>query len=252
MASTGATNGRDNGNASCDNLLLRSLSNADYSLIAQHLVSIQVERGTTIFQAGDDVTHVVFPCDGTVISLVIIFPDGGSVEAAVIGREGAAGGVISHGHKPAFTHAIVQISGRAIRLSSESLEKARNISHSFQKAMAAYSDCLLAQVLQSVACNAVHNILERCCRWLLIAQDRFGFDEVPLTQELLAEMLGVQRTTVTEVMRSLQERQVLSYHRGRITILDRPALEALTCPCYASVRDHFERVMPVLYPSRLL
>jgi hypothetical protein len=166
----------------------------------------------------------------------------------MVGREGAADGVIGFGGKPAFARGLVQIPGPAVRIPVDVLSDARNESSSLQESFAAYSDCFLAQILQSVACNAVHALVERCCRWLLVAQDRFAMDEMPLTQEFLAETLGVQRTTVTEVMRSLQDQQIVTYHRGRIRILDRRALESIACHCYGAVRDHFERVMPGVYP----
>lgn len=239
------------GNASGrpDNLLLRTLKEPDYQVLAPHLVSQHFERGTILFEPGDVISQIVFPCSGTMISLAAAMPDGLSVETALIGREGAVGGVISLGHQPAFTRGIVQSGGPAVRIAAKILNEARTLSVTCRNVFAGYADCLLAQVLQSVACNARHPVDQRCCGWLLLAQDRCASSELPFTHEFLSEMLGVQRSTITQVMLSLQERGILSYRRGRVKVLDREAMERSSCLCYSVVRKHFERVAPGLYPT---
>ncbi len=235
-------------NAVLPNRLLDILDEADRALLLPNLAPIDLGRGMTLFQPGDDVTHAYFPQAGSMVSLVIIMPDGKVAEAATVGREGAIGGLISLGHKPAFARAVVQIPGPALRVDTDVIEDAKHRSPRFRDVFARYADCLLAQVLQSVCCNVLHTLEARCCRWLLTTQDRVGANELPMTQEFLAEILGVQRTTVTAVAGALQEKGVISYHRGRIRVLDRPRLEALACDCHGCVRDHFERVLPGVYP----
>lgn len=230
------------------NRLLAALQPFDQELIAPHLTSVALGRDTVLFEAGDDVTACHFPCGSTMASLVVALPDGALVETATVGREGAIGGIVSMGHKPAFARAVVQIGGPAIRIDSDRLEELKGRSATLRDAFARYADCMIAQVLQSVACNALHSLEPRFSRWLLTAQDRVGSAEVPLTQEFLAEMLGVQRTTVTTVAAALQSRGLIRYSRGRITVLDRAALEASACPCHDAVIDHFERVLPGVYP----
>ncbi len=235
--------------ATAGNKLLEFLGPQDRALIAPGLTPVELSRGATLFEPGDDVVCAYFPQGASMASLVIIMPDGKLAEAATVGREGAIGGMISLGHKPAFARAVVQIPGAALRIDTDRIEDAKHRSATFRDAFARYADCLLAQVLQSVCCNVLHTLEARCCRWLLTTQDRVGGDELPMTQEFLAEILGVQRTTVTAVAGSLQERGVISYHRGRIRVLDRRRLEAMACSCHGAVKNHFDMVLPGVYPD---
>ena len=230
------------------NRLLAALCADDRALLAPYLTQVQLERGAMLFDAGADVVTTHFPCDGTMVALVVALPDGTLAETATVGREGAIGGIVSMGHKPAFARAVVQIGGPALRTDTARLEDLKMQSPSLRDAISRYADCLIAQILQSVACNVLHSLEPRFCRWLLMAQDRVGGPLVPLTQEFLAEMLGVQRTTVTAVAASLQARQLIAYARGRITIVDRAGLEALACACHEAVVRHFEAVLPGVYP----
>ena len=182
------------------------------------------------------------------VSLIVALSDGTLAETATVGREGAIGGIVSMGHKPAFARAAVQIAGTALRIDSDRLEELKSRSAGLRDAFARYADCMIAQILQSVACNVLHSLEPRFCRWLLTAQDRVGRDQIPLTQEFLAEMLGVQRTTVTAAAASLQARGLIAYSRGRIAVVDRAALEATACDCHNAVVQHFERVLPGVYP----
>ena len=142
----------------------------------------------------------------------------------------------------------MQVAGQAHRIDSERLEELKHASPTLRDALSRYADCLIAQVLQSVACNVLHRLEPRFARWLLTVQDRSGTSDVPLTQEFLAEMLGVQRTTVSAVARTFNDRGLIRYARGRIVVLDRPGLEAAACACHAAVVEHFERVLPGVYP----
>lgn len=183
------------------------------------------------------------------VSLVVSMRDGATAQTVSIGREGAIGGIVSHGLVPAFARAVVQIPGVAMRLDVGQLNAAKRRSEGLANLLTRYADCLVAQLLQAVACNALHTIEQRAARWLLATQDRVGDDEVLLTQEFLAEMLGVQRTYVTRVAKALQAAGVIRYQRGRITILDRARLEQASCECHAAVQAHFDRVLAGVYPS---
>lgn len=230
------------------NRLLAALSPADRKLIHPHLLLVTLKRETVLIEAGEDVAHCHFPCDGTIAALVVALVDGTTAEAATIGREGAIGGIVSLGHKPAFARAVVRNAGLALRMESDRLEELKAASPSLRDMISRYADCLLAQVLQSVACNVLHSLEPRFCRWLLHIHDRTGGSDVPLTQELLAEMLGVQRTTVTAVAAALQGKGLIKTHRGRIKVQDRAGLEAAACSCHAAVVEHFNRVLPSVYP----
>jgi len=229
--------------------LLGALTARDQALMQPHLQQIVLSRGAVVVEAGEDVTRCYFPCDEAIISLVVALPDGAMAETATIGREGAIGGIVSLGHKPAFARAVVQIAGPAFRVDSERLEEIKERSPSLRDVLSRYADCLLSQVLQSVACNVLHSLERRFCRWVLHVHDRCGGADVPATQEMLAEMLGVQRTTVTAVASALQAKGLIRTRRGRIAILDRAGLEAAACLCHRAVVDHYERLLPGVYPT---
>jgi CRP-like cAMP-binding protein len=210
---------------------------------------VTLARGDSLFEPGDQVPDAHFPIGCTVISLSLPMRDGRAVEAATIGREGAVGGVVSLGLNPAFARATVQIAGEAVRLSIASLEAAKRAAPQTQDLLARYADCLTAQVLQSVACAALHPLEARCARWLLMSNDRLREERIPLTQEALAEMLGVGRTYVNRIAGALEERGAIRQRRGVIHIADRAQLEGAACECYCAVRQHFGRVLPGLYPD---
>jgi CRP-like cAMP-binding protein len=226
------------------NRLLAALSPREYAVLEPHFEPVALARGRVLFEPGDDVTTTYFPCHRTMVSLLIVTRDGREVEAATIGREGAVGGIVSEGNKPAFGRAVVQIGGEALAINTSHLEAAKTGSPRFSDLFSRYADALLAQMMQSVACNALHRTEERCCRWLLATHDRAGDKIIHLTQEALAEMLGVQRTTVTAVTVGLQERGLIRTHRGRVEVLDRPGLERAACECYGAVEAHFKRLLP--------
>jgi CRP-like cAMP-binding protein len=226
------------------NRLLAALSPRDFAVLEPHLEPVALARGKVLFEPGDDVTTTYFPCHRAMVSLLIVTRDGREVEAATIGREGAVGGIVSEGHKPAFGRAVVQVGGDALAIPTSHLEAAKTGSPRFSDLFSRYADALLAQMMQSVACNALHRTEERCARWLLATHDRAGDKMIHLTQESLAEMMGVQRTTVTAVTGVLQERGLIRTHRGRVEVLDRKGLERAACECYRAVEDHFARLLP--------
>lgn len=226
------------------NRLLAALATRDLEVLKPHLEPVALARGQVLFEPGDDVVTTYFPCHRTMASLLIVTRDGREVEAATIGREGAIGGIISEGYKPAYGRAMVQIPGAAYAISTSHLEAAKIGSPRFGDLFSRYADALLGQMMQSVACNALHRVEERCARWLLATHDRAGDKIIHLTHESLAEMLGVQRTTVTTVTGELQARGLIRTRRGGVEVVDRRGLERAACECYRAVEDHFARVLP--------
>lgn len=226
------------------NRLLAALADRDLAVLRPHLQPVALARGQVLFEPGDDVVTTYFPCHRTMASLLVVTRDGREVEAATIGREGAVGGIVSEGHKPAFGRAVVQIPGAAYAISTSHLEAAKIGSPRFGDLFSRYADALLAQMMQSVACNALHRVEERCARWLLATHDRAGDKIIHLTHESLAEMLGVQRSTVTGVTGDLQARGLIRTHRGGVEVIDRKGLERAACECYRAVEDHFRELLP--------
>ena len=225
------------------NRLLASLSQDERALIAPHLSIVDLEAGAAVLSVGQPVEQTLFPFDGLIVSFQIELAGIRSVEVASVGMEGAVGGIISCGKAPAFTRATVQLGGRAAALPMDELERAKASSPHIKNIFCRYSDALLAQVMQSVACNAFHPIEARAARWLLHAQDRAGSSRLSLTQESLAGLLGVQRTTISAVARVLQEQGLIAYRRGAVQVVDRAGLSSAACGCYAAVEQHFDVVL---------
>lgn len=232
-----------------DNQILARLPQDAFEAIAPYLDIVDLPVGACLFEPGDDVVHAYFPLSDLVVAVVLPMRDGKAVEAATIGREGAVGGVVSLGLKPAFARAVVQIGGKAARIPVSRLEDAKRAAPKLHDVMLRYADCFTAQVLQSVGCASLHPLEARCARWLLTMHDRLQQAELPLTQEALAEMFGVARTYVTRIASELQSRGAISYRRGVIRVERRAVLEEATCECYGAVRRHFDRVLPGVYPS---
>lgn len=224
------------------NRLLAALPAADFSLLAPDLKDMALDRGMVLRELGDPLQHVYFPHAG-LISIVTVMPSGETVETATVGCEGAVGATAGLGSRLAFGRAIVQLPGTASRISSARFQAAAAQSSALRDLILRYNELLIAQTQQSAACNILHDVEARLCRWLLHSSDRSG-DMVPLTQEFLAEMLGVRRTTVTIVARILQSAGMIRYRRGHIQILNRGALEEGACECYEIIRQQMEEVLP--------
>ena len=235
--------GRSLDQAFAGNRLLATLDGNERALLEPHLELVEFAAGETILPAGTGVERSIFPFEGLMVSMLVELSGGRSVEVASIGREGAVGGIISCGTAPAFTHVVAQIAGPAVAMPLHALELAKQASPHLRNLFCRYSDALLSQVMQSVACNAFHPIEARAARWLLHAQDRVGGDRLILTQEGLAELLGVQRTTINAVARVFQEQGLISYRRGAIQVTDRTGLSKVACGCYQAVEDHFAGVL---------
>jgi len=223
------------------NRLLATFSPEARALVEPTAEIVELRLGDVILERGKQVESSLFLFGPTVISMVVEV-DGRSIEVASVGDEGAVGGIISCGHAPAYTRAVVLVAGPALRLPMAALEKAKSRSGFIANLFCRYSDYLLAQVMQGAACNVFHSIQARTARWLLTAQDRAG-DRLELTQEALASLLGAQRTTVNAAVRSLQDEGLVDIRRGAIQIVDREGLKQMACECYGRLTHHFDGVI---------
>lgn len=231
------------------NSLLRSLSAEDMSLLAPELLPWFGEPGAVLYAPGDPVKTVYFPCGPSLVSYRVMLEDGRGVETALVGREGAVGGIVSQGRLPAYARAVVQFPGTFYRMGSRQLEQAKAQSQTLRGQLARYADCMVAQIFQSVACNAAHTIEQRAAKWLIAALDRTGDGDVPLTQEQLASMLGVGRSYISRVVQSMRSRGVLETRRGGVRVRNMDELQRLSCQCNHMVRRHFEDVLKGVYPD---
>jgi CRP-like cAMP-binding protein len=225
------------------NRLLSALEPEDFAWLEPHLEMVDLPKGKVIYKAGDAIGYTYFP-HNTFVSLVTVLKDGGSVEVAVFGRESALGFVSALISRRSFGQYIVQVAGTASRISIERLHQTIGARPKVRHLLLRFTEAMLAQSLQSVACNAVHSVEARCCRWILSTRDRMDQDTLPLTHELLAEMLGVQRSTVSSITRSLQMSGLIRQGRGVITITDQAGIEETACECYEVIRQSFERLLP--------
>jgi CRP-like cAMP-binding protein len=226
-----------------ENRLLAAVSSVNRAMLEPHAELVELKPGQVLFEPEEDIVMTHFPLTGTMAALVVVLEDGSTVEGASIGHEGAIGGIVSTGHKPAFARAVTQIAGQALRIETARIEAAKQRSFVVRDLFARYADALLAQVLQSVVCNALHPMQQRLARWLLMTQDRIASNELPLTQEYLAQMLGVHRSTLIRVARSLQNDGIIRNARGRLTVVNRARLERASCECYGAVARHYERIL---------
>jgi CRP-like cAMP-binding protein len=218
------------------NKLLARLPRNDFSLLAPHLVTASSLQGTVLAEAGDDVDQVYFPVSG-MISLVIVMRDGKAIETATVGRDGVFGAASGFNLYKSRVRAIVQMQMEAVRISASQFRKAVAGSRTLLDLCVADSEMLLAQARITAACNALHKVEARFCRWLLQTSETTESDTITLTQEFLSEMLGVRRTSVTEVAGKLQSDGIISYSRGIIRIIDRDALEEVSCECFRTLRE---------------
>jgi CRP-like cAMP-binding protein len=225
------------------NRLLAALDADDLQLLEGRLTPMSLEKGALLYDPGDLMDVVYFP-DDCVISLMTLMESGAAIESATIGREGALGLMSAVSPRQSLSRAIVQVPGRARRIGAAQLHRAWEQSALVRDLVDRHTEAMFGHAIQSVACNALHSVEARFCRWLLSCRDRIDSNTVSLTQEFLADMLGVQRTTVTVVARALQAAGLIRYRRGVVDILDRTGLEAIACECYGTVRRNYERLLP--------
>jgi CRP-like cAMP-binding protein len=224
------------------NGILRTLSDADLGRLLSDARRERLRVGERLYRPGQRITEVFFPLD-SVISVVTTMKDGGTVEVATVGKEGLVGVPVFLGAEAGSNEAFMQIPGDLVRMPAQAFRDELERVPVLRDTVARYTQALFALVTQSAACNRLHSIEERLARWLLMCRDRTTSDELPLTQEFLADMLGVRRPSVTLAAGIIQKAGLIRYNRGRIAILDRQGLEDAACECYGVVRDEFERLL---------
>jgi CRP-like cAMP-binding protein len=224
------------------NQLLSLLSPSDSKLLAPYLKLANFEQQHVLFEADERIRHVYFPT-GAVVSLVVTLSTGETVEAAMVGSDGVVGASAALDGKVSLSRGIIQLGGEMIVCDIDALKSTALQSPNLLSLLIRHEQTVYAQAQQSAACFATHQVEARFCRWLLRARDLSGSDYLPFTQEYLAEMLGVRRTSVTAVAKALQESGLIKYARGKIQILDAKAMQKMTCECYGSVKTLYEKLI---------
>ena len=230
-----------------DNVLLAALPPAARENIFPHLKLMNLELGRAVYEAGQTAQYVYFPID-CIISLLYVMLDGASAEISVVGNEGIVGIAVFMGGESTPSRAIVQSAGSAWRLPASKLRREFNGYHEMRMLMLRYTQSLITQMAQTAVCNRHHSVDQQLCRWLLLSMDRLRGRNLTMTQELIANMLGVRREGVTEAAGKLQKLGVITYKRGHIKVLDRARLEELCCECYDVVREETERLQSYALP----
>lgn len=224
------------------NRLLASLPNGEAERLRRHLTPVELAFKQLLYKARKPIEYVYFPTAG-VASAVTYVQDGGAIEVATIGDEGMVGLSALMGPANSPTEVFVQVQGQGLRMPAAVLRHEAGPGSPLHEVLVKYLHAYLFQLSQAVACNGLHNVRERCCRWLLITHDRVHTNELPLTHEFLGIMLGVRRASVTDVLTPLQEEGLIRSRRGTITVLDRQRLEAGSCECYRLVADEYTRLL---------
>jgi CRP-like cAMP-binding protein len=225
------------------NHILDALPTAERERLFPHLKLVKMPLGMVLYESGDLLRHIYFPTD-SIVSLLYVMKDGASAEIAVIGNEGAVGVSLFMGGETTPSRAIVQSEGVAYRLTGARLKQEFNRHGQMLHVLLRYTQALITQMAQTAVCNRHHSVDQQLCRWLLLSLDRLASDQVNMTQELIANMLGVRREGVTEAAGKLQQAGVIRYSRGQIKVLDRPRLEQLACECYEVVKKETDRLLP--------
>jgi CRP-like cAMP-binding protein len=225
------------------NLLLAALPPADLHRLYPHLEPIEMPLGKVMYESGDALRHVYFPTD-CIVSLLYVTEDGASAEISIVGNDGVLGIALFMGGESTPSRAIVQSAGHAYRLIGQQIKDEFHRNQVMQHLLLRYTQALLTQMAQTGVCNRHHSVEQQLCRWLLLSLDRLPSQTLTMTQELIANMLGVRREGVTEAAGKLHRLGVISYARGQITVLDRPKLEKLCCECYAVVKRESDRLLP--------
>jgi CRP-like cAMP-binding protein len=225
------------------NHLLDALPTSDYERLASHLELVPMGLGDVLYESGSELRYVYFPTT-SIVSLLYVMEDGASAEIAIVGNEGILGISLFMGGNTTPSRAVVQSAGHGFRLKAQLLKEEFGRFGPTMHLLLRYTQALITQMAQTAVCNRHHSVDQQLCRWLLLSLDRLSSNELSMTQELIANMLGVRREGVTEAAGKLQEAGLIRYHRGRITVLDRPSLEARSCECYRVVKMEFDRLLP--------
>jgi CRP-like cAMP-binding protein len=227
------------------NHLLAALTAPEQERLFPQLELVPMPLGMGVHESGSRLGHVYFPTT-CIVSLLYVMEDGASAEIAVVGNEGLVGVALFMGGETTPSRAVVQSAGYAYRLAGARLKEEFGRNGSMQHLMLRYTQALLTQMAQTAVCNRHHSVDQQLCRWLLLSLDRLPSNELTMTQELIANMLGVRREGVTQAAGHLQAAGLIKYSRGRITVIDRPGLEQRVCECYAVVKKEFDRLLPYL------
>ena len=228
-----------------DNHLLSVLPEVEWMRIAPHLVPVDMPLGQVVYESGDRLDHVYFPTTA-IVSLLYVMEDGASAEIAIVGNEGLIGIALFMGGETTPSRAVVQSAGHAYRLDARILKDEFRRAGPVQRLLLRYTQALITQMAQTAVCNRHHSIDQQLCRWLLLSIDRLPSNELKMTQELIANMLGVRRPGVTEAAMKLQDAGLIRYSYGHIEVLNRPGLEKRVCECYGVVKREFDRLLPDL------
>lgn len=226
-----------------DNHLLAALPDSEWQRWQAQLELVDLPLGQVLYESGSKMTHVYFPINA-IVSLLYVMEDGASAEIAVVGNEGMVGIALFMGGESTPSRAVVQSAGKGFRLKAAVMKAEFDKSGPVLHLLLRYTQALITQMAQTAVCNRHHTLDQQLCRWLLLSMDRLSGSELVMTQELIANMLGVRREGVTEAALKLQKAGLIRYARGRITILDRIGLEQRTCECYAVVKKEYDRLLP--------
>jgi CRP-like cAMP-binding protein len=225
------------------NHILEALPVAERERLFPHLALVALPLGAVLYEAGDSQRHIYFPVD-SIVSLLYVLKDGASAEIAVVGNEGAIGVALFMGGETTTNRAIVQSAGCAYRLTRRRLKQEFQRHGEMLHVLLRYTQALITQMAQTAVCNRHHSVDQQLCRWLLLSLDRLASNKLTMTQELIANMLGVRREGVTDAAGKLQRLGVIEYSRGKITVLSRSRLEGLCCECYDVVKRETDRLLP--------
>jgi CRP-like cAMP-binding protein len=225
------------------NQLLAALPESEWLRWSSQLEAVDMPLGQVLYEPGATLSHVYFPTNA-IVSLLYVMEDGASAEIAVVGNEGVVGISLFMGGESTPSRAVVQSAGKGFRLCSPLVKEEFNRSGPVLHLLLRYTQALITQMSQTAVCNRHHSLDQQLCRWLLLSLDRLQDNELVMTQELIANMLGVRREGVTEGALKLQQAGLIRYSRGHITVLDRPGLEKRTCECYAVVKKEYDRLLP--------
>lgn len=232
-----------------DNRLLHLLNEQDFVLFERYMEWFGARPNQVLYSPGDSVGSVYFPCGPSVASYRVVTEDGLEVETVLVGKEGAVGGIVSHGDVPAFTRIVVQFGGPFLRLRLTDLQAIQERSRYAAHLFARYADCLLAQIFQSTACNAAHSIEQRLAKWIIDAIERREDQDLPLTHAQLAAMVGIGRNYASRLLQVFREQGLIETRRGGLRITDQAGLQRRACQCHNAVKQHFERVLLGVYPN---
>jgi len=227
-----------------ENRLLAALPPTEWERLYPNLEMTSMPLGHVVYESGSELRHVYFPTT-SIVSMLYVMEDGSSAEIAIVGNEGLVGVALFMGGETTPSRAIVQSAGSAYRLAGKYLKEEFYRAGPVQRLLLRYTQALITQMAQTAVCNRHHSVEKQLCRWLLLSLDRLASNELTMTQELIANMLGVRREGVTESAGQLQKLGLIQYSRGRITVLDRQGLEDQACECYAVVKREFDRLLPV-------